>query len=59
MLYDLIEFCKSVLMVLLIIAAILILLLALPNIVEQATTDQQIQPYSGATPDYPIHFDVE
>lgn len=55
----LIDFVKAVFMVLLIIAAIAMLLLALPTMVEQATTDHQDQPYSGATPDCPLHIDEE
>ena len=59
MLDILIDFIKAVLFVLLIIVSVAVFLLALPKMVEQATTDTQIQPYSGACPDYPIHFDDE
>lgn len=40
-----------------IILLIAVTLLALPKIIEQATSDNQVQPYSGATPDCPEHID--
>ena len=59
MLYYLLEFCKVVIKVILFIATVVLLLLALPRIIEQATSDDQDQPYSGATPDCPLHIDYE
>lgn len=59
MLYVLLDFVKAIFYVLLIIVAIAIFLLALPTMIEQATTDRQLQPYSGATPDCPLHIDDE
>jgi hypothetical protein len=59
MLYYLFEFCKVVIKIILFIATVVMLLLALPRIIEQATSDNQDQPYSGATPDCPLHIDDE
>lgn len=57
--YSLFDFLKAFFMVCLIIVTIVVFLLALPNIIEQATSDRQVQPYSGACPDYPYHIDYE
>lgn len=59
MLYSFLDFIKAFFMVCLIIATIIVFLLALPKMVEQATSDNQEQPYSGATPDCPLHIDDE
>lgn len=59
MLYDLIYFCKVAIKVILFIATVVMLILALPNMVAQATSDNQEQPYSGACPDCPYHVDDE
>lgn len=59
MLYYLLEFCKVIIKIILFIITVVMLLLALPRIIEQATSDNQEQPYSGATPDCPYHIDYE
>lgn len=55
MIYDLLDFIKAFVKVCMVIVMIIMLLLALPKMVEQAQSDTQEQPYSGATPDCPRH----
>lgn len=59
MLYSFLDFIKGVVMILLVIITVAVFLLALPKMVDQATSDSQEQPYSGATPDCPLHIDDE
>lgn len=55
MIHALINFVKDAITVMLIIVTAIVFLLALPAIIEQATSDDQEQPYSGACPDYSYH----
>ena len=59
MIYDLIDFIKGFLKVVGVILMIILFVLALPKMIEQAQSDYREQPYSGATPDYPRHIDEE
>lgn len=59
MVYDLLDLIKGFMKVVGVIIMITLLLLALPNIIKQATSDYQEQPYSGATPDCPRHIDED
>jgi hypothetical protein len=59
MIYDLIDFIKGFLKVVGVILMIILLVLALPKMIEQAQSDNYEQPYSGATPDCPRHIDED
>lgn len=59
MIRDLLNFIKVVFTVILIIITVIAFLIALPTIIEQAKSDRCDQPYSGATPDCPLHLDDE
>lgn len=59
MIEDLLDFVKDFLKVVCVILAIILFILALPKMIEQAKSDYQEQPYSGATPDCPRHIDED
>lgn len=59
MIHDLLSFINGFIKVVGVILMIILFLLALPKMIEQAKSDYQEQPYSGATPDCPRHIDEE